>query len=135
MYFFLKYIVSLFYKKLRIKIIVSLFQSVEEIINIRILGIILNRLLQIIHLSPYLLAELKQIINPFVQRNGFFGQTENMLVAMITNESKHIYLGLCELGLHSILKTSHPSHRSKKNPNQNSLKTICGVWKFTIPVL
>jgi len=54
---------------------------------------------QTIHLSSYLLAELKQVINPVLQRNGFFVHRKNILVATITDECKHV-------GMQRILKTS-----------------------------
>lgn len=70
-----------------------------------------------IHLSRYLPAELKGIIDPVLQRNAFFGHPENILLAMITDERKHIR----ELGLRRILKAR--SHR------------VAGIRKFKAPQL
>ena len=70
-----------------------------------------------IYLSRYLPAELKQIVDPVIQRNGFFGHPENILLTMITDELKHIR----ELGLHRILKA-----RSNR---------VVEIRKFTIPEL
>jgi hypothetical protein len=70
-----------------------------------------------IHLSRYLPDELKHIIDPVLQRNGFFGHPENILLAMITDERKHVR----ELGLRRILKA-----RSTR---------VAGIRKFTVPAL
>ena len=70
-----------------------------------------------IHLSRYLPAELKEVVDPVIQRNGFFGHPENLLLTMITDERKHIR----ELGLRRILK-------ARSNP-------VVGIRKFTIPDL
>jgi len=70
-----------------------------------------------IHLSRYLPDELKQVIDPVLQRNGFFGHPENLLLAMITDERKHVR----ELGLRRILKA-----RSQ---------TVAGIRKFTVSEL
>jgi hypothetical protein len=70
-----------------------------------------------IHLSRFLPAELKQVIDPVLQRNGFFGHPENILLGMITDERKHIR----ELGLRRILKA-----RSQR---------VAGIRKFTVPKL
>ena len=70
-----------------------------------------------IHLSRYLPAELKEVVDPVIQRNVFFGPPENLLLTMITDERKHIR----ELGLRRILK-------ARSNP-------VAGIRKFTIPDL
>jgi len=51
---------------------------------------------QTIHLSCYLLAELKQVINPILQRNALFGHPDVFLVAMIPDERKPV--SMSELG-------------------------------------
>jgi len=70
-----------------------------------------------IHLSRYLSAELKQVIDPVLKRNGFFAHPENLLLSMITDEKIHVR----ELGLRRILKA-----RSQQP---------VGVRKFTVPAL
>ena len=70
-----------------------------------------------IHLSRYLPAELKSVIDPVLKRNGFFAHPENILLTMITDERKHVR----ELGLRRILKA-----RSQRT---------AGVRKFTVPLL
>jgi len=70
-----------------------------------------------IHLSRYLSAELKRVIDPVLKRNGFFAHPENLLLAMITDERKHVR----ELGLRKILKA-----RSQR---------IAGIRQFTVPEL
>jgi hypothetical protein len=76
-----------------------------------------RHLWQTIHLSRYLPDKLKQIVDPVLQRNGFFGHPENLLLAMITDERKHVR----ELGLRRILKA-----RSTR---------VVGIRKFTVPAL
>ena len=57
-----------------------------------------------------------------MQRNGFFGHAENILIAMISDERKHIN----ELGLRRILKAERPSRmRLFKVPE---LKFDCGDY-------
>ena len=34
--------------------------------------------------------DVKQIIDPVIQRNGYFGHPENVLLAMLTNNEKNI---------------------------------------------
>jgi hypothetical protein len=76
-----------------------------------------RHLWQTIHLSRYLPDKLKQIVDPVLQRNGFFGHPENLLLAMITDERKHVR----ELGLRRILKA-----RSTR---------VVGIIKCTVPAL
>ncbi|GBN35447.1 hypothetical protein AVEN_275759-1 [Araneus ventricosus] len=52
-----------------------------------------------INKSRYLSAELKAVIDPVVQRNGYFGNPENILIAMITENRRFIR----ELGLRRIM--------------------------------
>lgn len=47
-------------------------------------------LLNTIVLSRYLPNNLKKIIDPVVQRNGYFGHPENVLLAMFADERKEI---------------------------------------------
>jgi len=53
-----------------------------------------------IELSRYLPEDLRRIVDPVIQRNGFFGHPENILLSMITDQRLHIR----ELGLRRILK-------------------------------
>jgi hypothetical protein len=69
-----------------------------------------------IRASRYLPDELKGIIDPVLQRNGYFGHPENILLAMITDARKYIR----ELGMRRILKARSTSY---------------GIRRFTIPVL
>ncbi len=41
-------------------------------------------------LSRYLPKNLKEIVDPVIQRNGFFGHPENVLLAMVADERKEI---------------------------------------------
>jgi hypothetical protein len=60
-----------------------------------------RHLFRTIKLSRYLTKELLDIIDPVLQRNGYFGHPENLLLAMIRDERQHIR----ELGLRRILKS------------------------------
>jgi len=40
--------------------------------------------------SRYLSKDMRAIVDPVIQRNAFFGHSENILVAMLTNERRHI---------------------------------------------
>jgi len=42
------------------------------------------------HLSRYLSDDLKAVVYPVIQRNGFFAHPENMLLAMLADEREHI---------------------------------------------
>lgn len=59
-----------------------------------------KHLFSIIKLSRYLTDELKAIIDPVIQRNGYFGHPENILLSMITDERREIR----ELGIRRIIK-------------------------------
>ena len=59
-----------------------------------------RHLWQTIHLSRYLPDDLRKVVNAVLHRNGYFAHPENLLLAMITDERKHIR----ELGLRRILK-------------------------------
>ena len=51
-----------------------------------------------IHLSRYLSADLKEVIDPVLQRNGFLAHPENLLLSIITDERVHVrQLGLCRI--------------------------------------
>ena len=59
-----------------------------------------RHLFKIIQQSRYLSKELRDIVDPVLQRNGYFSHPENLMLAMITDERQHIR----ELGLRRILK-------------------------------
>lgn len=59
-----------------------------------------RHLFKIIFSSRYLPDNLKGIVETVIQRNGYFAHAENLLVAMITDERKHIR----ELAARRILK-------------------------------
>lgn len=67
-----------------------------------------HHLFNIIVASRYLPETLKKIIDPVIQRNGYFAHPENILLAMITDERKHIR----ELAARRILKARSMSHPS-----------------------
>lgn len=54
----------------------------------------------IIQKSRFLPAEIKNIIDPVIQRNGYFSHPENMLLAMLADSRKTVR----ELGLRRLLK-------------------------------
>ena len=49
-----------------------------------------RHLWRLIKYTRYLSPELREIVDPVIQRNGFFGHSENILLAMITDSRKHI---------------------------------------------
>ncbi|KAB0804159.1 hypothetical protein PPYR_01129, partial [Photinus pyralis] len=59
-----------------------------------------RHLCQLIQLSRYLSDELKEIIDPVIQRNAYASHPENVLLSMITDNRPHIR----ELGLRRVLK-------------------------------
>lgn len=76
-------------------------------------------LFHLIELSRYLPEDLRSIVDPVIQRNGFFGHPENILLSMITDNRRHIR----ELGLRRIMKT-----RTKES-------TPTALRRFTVPQL
>ena len=74
-----------------------------------------------IKFSRYLTPELKAIVDPVIQRNGYFGTSENILIAMFTEDRQQIR----ELEYRRILaaRSEHPT---------NSKMT---VKQFRAPVL
>jgi len=71
-----------------------------------------RHLFKTIQQSRYLSKELRDIVDPILQRNGYFGHPENPLFAMISDERQYIR----ELGLRRILKA-----RLKRS---NTLRTL-----------
>lgn len=74
-----------------------------------------RHLWRLIHFSRYLPRELLKVIDPVIQRNGYFASPENLLLGLLIDERKHIR----ELSLRRILKA-----RTCHNGN---------VRKFSIP--
>lgn len=72
---------------------------------------------QTIRLSRYLPDQLKAIIDPVIQRNGFFGHAENILIAMLADESDTVRV----LALRRILKAQQatPCIRTFQLPKFN----------------
>jgi hypothetical protein len=70
-----------------------------------------------IRLSRYLPDELKTVVDPVIQRNGYFAHPENLLLAMISDDRRHVR----ELGLRRLMKAK----KQKKS----------GLRKFAIPIL
>lgn len=59
-----------------------------------------KHLFHMIKSSRYLPSEIKKIVDPVIQRNSYFGHPENVLLAMLADDRKHIR----ELSLRRILK-------------------------------
>ncbi|GBN86818.1 hypothetical protein AVEN_106803-1 [Araneus ventricosus] len=68
---------------------------------------------QAIQTSRYLSDELLQDVDPVMQRNVFFAPSENVLLAMLIDERKHIR----ELGYRRILKARQivPNKKTVRN--------------------
>lgn len=69
-------------------------------------------------LSRYLPEHLRKVVDPVIQRNGFFGHTENILLAMLADERKQISV----LALRKILKSRDSVSRGVREfrvPNLN----------------
>ena len=77
-----------------------------------------KNLFRTIYFSRYLKQDLKCIVDKAIQHNGFYAHPENLLVAMLTDERKHIR----ELAMRRII-----SIRSKRS--ESSMR------KFTIPAI
>lgn len=76
-----------------------------------------KHLWQTISLSRYLNTDLKKIVDTVIQRNGYFGHPENILIAMLGDDTESIR----ELACQKILKA-----RSENAP---------GLRTFTVPAL
>lgn len=66
-----------------------------------------KHLFRLIHLSRYMTQEMKRIVDPVIERNGFFGHPENLLLAMISYSRSHVR----ELGLRRILQSRTKSQQ------------------------
>ncbi|KAK4880956.1 hypothetical protein RN001_004275 [Aquatica leii] len=80
-----------------------------------------KHLLKSIRLSRYLEKDLRDIVDPVIQRNGFFGHNENIILSMISDERKHIR----ELGLRRILKARSVLPQKTKNVRVFKLSALC----------
>jgi len=69
-----------------------------------------------IMLSRYLPNSLKAVIDPVIQRNGFFGHPENILIAMLADDRQDINV----LALRRILK----ARQAFKKPSRNIIRTF-----------
>ncbi|KAK4873982.1 hypothetical protein RN001_013342 [Aquatica leii] len=78
-----------------------------------------KHLLKFIRLSRYLEKGLRDIVDPVIQRNGFFGHHENIILSMISDERKHRQ----KLGLRRILKAKSVLPRKTKNDFINNPKS------------
>lgn len=79
-----------------------------------------RHLFKLIQLSRYLPVELQEIVDPVIQRNGYFASPENILLGMLTDERKFIR----ELALRRILKV-----RNNYDSGNNKFR------KFVIPAI
>lgn len=66
--------------------------------------------------SRYLPQELKKVIDPVIQRNGYYAHPENILLSMLTDDRQYVR----ELGLRRILKVR--KNKTQGNLNQRKFK-------------
>ena len=81
-----------------------------------------KHIFETIRLSTYLPKDLQDIVQAVIQRNGYFGHPENILLGMLWDERKYIR----KLAYHRILKA---------RSNENSQVNNKGVRSFIIPKL
>lgn len=81
-----------------------------------------RNLWKLIQNSRYLSKELRDVIDPVIQRNAFFFHPENLLLSMLTDEQKHIR----ELAARRILK-ARDSLATRRQPVQPRI--------FEVPVV
>lgn len=62
-----------------------------------------------IETSRYLTNELKAVVFPVIERNAFYAHPENILIAMLFDERRHIR----ELGLRRVLKARQSASKGK----------------------
>ena len=79
-----------------------------------------RHLFRTIQLSRYLSRELRDIIDPVLQRNAYFGHPENLLLAMISDKRQYVR----ELGLRRILKVRQLRTGSKSTLRQFSVSKL-----------
>ncbi|CAH2100076.1 unnamed protein product [Euphydryas editha] len=73
-----------------------------------------------IQTSRYLSDDLKKVVHPVIERNAFFAHPENILIAMIFDERKHIR----ELGLRRIYKARHSRQPCSKGKTIGTLSLL-----------
>lgn len=66
---------------------------------------------QSIKSSRYLPEDLRNIVDPVIERNGFFAHPEHLMLAMTQDNTKHIR----ELGLRRILKARQSKEKNYQN--------------------
>ena len=71
------------------------------------------------------------VIDPVIQRNAYFGHPENILLAMLTDERKHIR----ELGLRRILKARTIVKLPKRTTKKRKSTKTTAIREFAIPKL
>lgn len=76
-------------------------------------------------LSRYLSNDLKDIIDPVIKRNGFFGHSENVLISMLADNRNHIR----ELALRRILN----ARKAKRSAGTPTIETN-NIRVFNLPV-
>ena len=63
-----------------------------------------KHIFQLINRSRRLSSDLKEIVDPVIQRNSFFAHPENILIPMITDDREHVReLGLQRIHKHTIV--------------------------------
>lgn len=90
-----------------------------------------RHLFDTVRMSRYLPEELKVVVDPVIQRNAYFGHPENILLAMLTDERKHIR----ELGFRRILKARATEKLPKKITKKRKSTETKAIREFAIPKL
>jgi hypothetical protein len=86
-----------------------------------------RHLFEMVCMSRYLPEELKLVVYPVIQRNAYFDHPENILLAMLTDERKHIQ----HLGLRRITREKLPKRTTKKRKSTETK----AIREFAIPKL
>ena len=60
-----------------------------------------KRLQETIQKTRCIPSEIQEVVLPIIQRNGYFSQSENILLAMVNDENMIV----CELGLRTVLRS------------------------------
>lgn len=79
-----------------------------------------KHILQVIQSTRQLPDNIKEVIDPVIQRNGFFCHPENMMLAMIVDDIEHIR----ELGYRRILKARNQPLVPRENLRTFKLPSI-----------
>jgi len=85
-----------------------------------------RHLWKLIKYSRYLSPELREIVDPVIQRNGYFGHSENILLAMVTDDRQPIR----ELGHRRIMaaRCENPSFTGIRQYRVPSLNLAAGDY-------